>query len=103
MLLTHGSDAAIRSVFEAFIINGDSVLITKPTFAMYEVYSKIYEANNLLINYLPSEEGPILKLETIITYLKHKPKLFCLPNPDSPTGHIFLIDEIEEFANLQRH
>ena len=99
LLLSHGSDAAISSIFEAFISNGDGVLITKPTFAMYEVYSKIYEANTLLLNYLPSKEGPILKLETILSALKkHKPKLFCLPNPDSPTGHIFQINDIEEIC-----
>ena len=76
LLLSHGSDAAISSIFEALISNGDGVLITKPTF-MYEVYSKIYEANTLLLNYLPSKEGPILKLETILSALKACFKLFA--------------------------
>ena len=99
LLLSHGSDAAIRSVFEAFISNGDKVLITKPTFAMYEVYSRIYETNTLIIDYLPSREGPVMKLSLIIAELKkHKPKLFCLPNPDSPTGHLFSLRDIEEIC-----
>ena len=66
---------------------------------MYEVYSKIYKCNTLLLNYLPSSKGPVLKLKTIISELKkHRPKLFCLPNPDSPTGHILALEDIEEIC-----
>src|SRR5271155_1939913 len=41
LLLTPGSDGAIRLVFEAFVESGDLVLYTNPTFAMYPVYCRM--------------------------------------------------------------
>ena len=100
-LLTHGSDGAIRLVFQAFVQPGDIVLHTNPTFAMYSVYCKMFGANEILINYQNSLEGPIIDftfLKTLI--IEKRPKLFCLPNPDSPTGTIFKYEEIIELIEL---
>jgi histidinol-phosphate aminotransferase len=44
LLLTPGSDGAIRLVFEAFVEEGDAVVHTAPTFAMYPVYSQMFGA-----------------------------------------------------------
>lgn len=90
ILLTPGSDGAIRLVFEAFIEHGDSVLHTFPTFAMYPVYSKMFGANAQTIEYSRKNDIPYLDYNIIIEYLYNlKPKLLCLPNPDSPTGSVF--------------
>jgi histidinol-phosphate aminotransferase len=35
VLLTSGSDMAIRSIFQTFIEKGDKVLITQPNYAMF--------------------------------------------------------------------
>ena len=95
-ILTPGSDGAISSTFNVFINKDDKVLITKPTFAMYSVYCKIYNAR---INHLEYEKGsscPFIDINRIIKELdKFKPKLFCLPNPDSPTGSILDPDELD--------
>jgi histidinol-phosphate aminotransferase len=90
LLLTAGSDGAIRSVFEAFIDPGDVVMYTVPTFAMYAVYSKMYGATVVPLVYQPSDKGPFLGVEEVVSTIeKAKPKLVCLPNPDSPTGTVF--------------
>jgi histidinol-phosphate aminotransferase len=90
LLFSHGSDGVIRSTFDAFISSGDCVLITSPTFMMYEVYAKIYSAKLIKVNYQFSENGPTLELDSLINSIKvNKPKLVCLPNPDSPTGTAF--------------
>lgn len=90
LLLTAGSDGAIRSVFEAFINPGDVVVYTVPTFAMYAVYSSMYGAQVVPLIYQPSDEGPTLPLEEVVSTIeKVRPKLVCLPNPDSPTGTVF--------------
>lgn len=87
LLLTPGSDGAIRLVFEAFINSGDAVLHTSPTFAMYPIYSKMFGASVQFLEYLKSDNGPFLDPEIIMNAVKeYKPKLICLPNPDSPTG-----------------
>jgi histidinol-phosphate aminotransferase len=87
LLLTPGSDGAIRLVFEAFVEQGDAVIHTSPTFAMYAVYSKMFGATARHIDYVATGNGPFLDPLAIFNALReHKPKLLCLPNPDSPTG-----------------
>ena len=95
LLLTAGSDGAIRSVFEAFINPGDVIVHTVPTFAMYGVYSSMYGAKVVPLTYQPSDQGPVLKADDVVdTIVKARPKLVCLPNPDSPTGTVFSENEM---------
>src|SRR5690348_13775237 len=54
LLLAAGSDGIIRSVFESFVSPGDTVITTAPTFAMYDVYSRIYGARKVGLEYRPS-------------------------------------------------
>jgi histidinol-phosphate aminotransferase len=87
LLLTPGSDGAIRLAFEAFVEHGDEVIHTVPTFAMYPVYSLMFGAQVCEIHYSQSDHGPLLNPQSILDALReHRPKLLCLPNPDSPTG-----------------
>jgi histidinol-phosphate aminotransferase len=96
LLLTAGSDGVIRAVFEAFISPGDVVMHTAPTFAMYPIYCMIFGAKAVPIEYEASSQGPVLSAQAIMQALeKHRPRLFCLPNPDSPTGTIFTPDEMD--------
>lgn len=99
LILTAGSDGAIRSVFEAYISPGDKVLHTNPTFAMYSVYSKMYGADAIALDYRPSNDGPQLFANDIVDAIaEHGPKLVCLPNPDSPTGTVFPLNELREIV-----
>jgi histidinol-phosphate aminotransferase len=87
LLLTPGSDGAIRIVFEAFVEHGEGVVHTFPTFAMYPVYCQMFGAQASPIHYSQTDEGPVLNPNAILEALRqHKPKLLCLPNPDSPSG-----------------
>ncbi|MBF0504260.1 MAG: aminotransferase class I/II-fold pyridoxal phosphate-dependent enzyme [Candidatus Omnitrophica bacterium] len=95
LLLTAGSDGAIRSVFEAFIDPGDVVIHPVPTFAMYAVYSAMYGAKVIPLEYHPSDQGPSLPVEEVLEMIaRSRPKLVCLPNPDSPTGTVFVPDQL---------
>lgn len=97
LLLTPGSDGAIRLVFEAFVEHGDAVIHTLPTFAMYPVYSQMFGAKAYPIEYERRDDAPHLDPGTIIkALLEHKPKLLCLPNPDSPTGTILAPDVLRQ-------
>ena len=96
ILITAGSDGAIRACFEACINSGDKIVLTRPTFAMYEVYSKIYGADVTWLDYESSLDGPILKADDIVKVInEEKPKMVCLPNPDSPTGTVFSLVDLE--------
>jgi len=101
LILSPGSDGAIRFTFEAFVGEGDRVVHTNPTFAMYPVYSMMYGADVTTIDYAPSDSGPRLSVDTIVDRLEAiRPKLFCLPNPDSPTGTVFDAPELERIIDV---
>jgi histidinol-phosphate aminotransferase len=90
LLLAAGSDGVIRSVFEAFISPGDRVLHSSPTFAMYPVYGRMYGANTSTLDYQSGAAGPLLTVDAVLSGIARvRPKLVCLPNPDSPTGTVF--------------
>ncbi len=90
LILTPGSDGTIRAVFEAYISEGDTVLHTTPTFAMYSVYSKMYGVKEIVVEYEATPDGPKIQLPRLISAIQNsRPRLVCLPNPDSPTGTVF--------------
>ena len=101
LLLTPGRDGAIRIIFESFVEQNDKVVHTNPTFAMYSVYSMMFGAKVIELNYEPSENGPRLDADAILESIEtHKPKLFCLPNPDSPTGTVLSQKELSAILKL---
>jgi len=97
LLLTPGSDGAIRLVFESFVESGDAVVHTSPTFAMYPVYSQMFGATVRAVEYERTTAGPYLDVSKLVEAVRlTKPKLVCLPNPDSPTGTILRPDVLRE-------
>jgi histidinol-phosphate aminotransferase len=97
LLLTPGSDGAIRLVFESFVDTGDAVVHTSPTFAMYKVYCQMFGADVFEVVYERAATGPYLSVSKIFEMLRsRRPKLLCLPNPDSPTGTILAPDVLRE-------
>jgi histidinol-phosphate aminotransferase len=101
LILTPGSDGVIKAVFEAFVSPGDIVVHTAPTFAMYPVYCQIFGAKQVTLIYEKTERGPHLSFESIFSCLeKLRPRLFCLPNPDSPTGTTLSPNEIFKLIEL---
>lgn len=100
-LLTNGSDGSIRVAFDVFVNPGDKVIHTSPTFAMYSVYSKMYGANAISYEYEASPNGPVFNIEGFFQLIKsQKPKLVCLPNPDSPTGTVVEPKKLQELVEL---
>lgn len=101
ILFTPGSDGAIRMTFEAYIEDGDFVIHTSPTFAMYSVYSKMFGATVHELNYARTSLGPHLAASEIKEELARlKPKLLCLPNPDSPTGTVLAEHELIDILKV---
>ena len=101
LILTPGSDGVIKAVFEVFVSPGDTVIHTTPTFAMYAVYCQIFGAKEVTLNYEKTDKGPCLSFDNIYSCLERvRPRLFCLPNPDSPTGTILSPEEIFKLIEL---
>lgn len=90
LLLTRGSDGAIKTVFEAFMNPGDVVLLSKPTYQMYGVYAQMYGVERHFVPYQMRDGRPHLEAADLIAEIEAvKPKLVGLPNPDNPTGFAF--------------
>jgi len=103
IFFTNGSDDGIKYIFQIFGLN-KKVLIINPTFAMYEIYSKIFSRKYYKIDYKYSEDGPYLDISSIISVIKkNNPKLLCLANPNSPTGTTFSDKEIVKILKISKN
>ena len=95
LLVAAGSDIAIRSVFETFISKGDTVVLQSPSYAMSQVYSKMYGAK---IKYFSVNRDFIVKIDDIYKQVDNKTKLVIIENPNGFIGNTFEIKEIKKFA-----
>ena len=84
--LSSGSDAAIKSVFETYVNPGDEVVLISPTYAMYYVYARMFQAKLEEFIY---DHDLFIPPEKIISKISPATKLVCIPNPNSTTGTIF--------------
>jgi len=81
--LANGSDSAIKYIFDAYVSSGNKVLFAEPSFAMYAVYCRMFNAFPVTVKYkkdlsFPSDDfikkiGPGIKLAVVV-------------NPNNPTG-----------------
>ena len=83
--LSPGSNGAIKYIFDAYISQGDKVLITDPTFAMYRVYCRMFGAESVSIPYNNDLTFPF---DQFINTLSEKIKMAVLVNPNNPTGTV---------------
>jgi histidinol-phosphate aminotransferase len=92
IFLSAGSDAGIKSVFEVYVEPDDEVLILNPTYAMYYVYADMFQARLIKADY---DKNLSLSADNIINSISSKTKLVCLANPNSPTGTLLPLEDIQ--------
>lgn len=85
ILLTPGSDCAIKIIFETYIEPKDKVVIITPTYAMANVYAQMFDADIVKVGYSNNLE---LKFDKLIKYISNKTKLVYIANPNQPTGTV---------------
>ena len=84
--LSSGSDGVIKAVFEVFVEPGDRVLLLSPSYAMFYVYAKMFDAE---LREIFCNHDLSISVDKIVAKIKAvKPKLVCLANPNSPTGTV---------------
>ena len=95
IIFGHGSDGCIKNIFEAFTQKSQKILSLSPTFAMYDVYPKIFNLKHSKFDYSFSKKGPKLDLNELLKKIRsEKPKLLCIANPNSPTGTVLEITDL---------
>jgi len=86
VIIFPGSDAALKAIFEAFIYPKDKVLCPSPTYAMFEVYSKLFDSDVLMVDY---SEEKIFDIDAYINKIcSGGVKIAYLPNPGQPYGDV---------------
>lgn len=95
--ITAGSDAAIKSAFEVFVNPDDKIALLNPTYAMYYVYTRMFQAELLKIDY---KDNLSLDVKDVLRCIREKkPKLLCIANPNSPTGTIILPQDLKTIVD----
>jgi histidinol-phosphate aminotransferase len=85
ILLTPGSDCAIKIIFETYVEPKDEIVFINPTYAMVTVYAQMFDADMVKVDYSDDLE---LKFEELIKNISNKSRLVYIANPNQPTGTV---------------
>lgn len=91
---TNGSSEGIRQIIEAFTSSGGRIVGVTPTYAMFEVYPKMYGRNFIPVHYTKDLQMPV---ENIAKELTSDTQLLILLNPNNPMGNAY---SDEEFSKI---
>ena len=79
--ISSGIDGSIKSIFEIFTKLNDKVAVLSPTYAMYEVYSKVFKTKLIRIGY---KKFKLDKKELFKIIRTSGIKILFIPNPNQP-------------------
>lgn len=83
MLLTNGTDDAIKMICDTFVDPDDVLLVPAPTFPVYEFFHNIAGGKVVRVRY---DENFRLPVEQILAALSKRVRWLALANPNNPTG-----------------
>lgn len=91
IIATNGSDEAFTYIFNAFVSNEKTVVLTNPT---YTVYEALAERFNIEFSVLEAEDDFSINLDKVPN---KKNTVFFLANPNAQTGLYIDDEKIEDF------
>lgn len=83
LVLTNGTDEAIQVLVNTYVDDGDRVLLTHPSYAMYRFYSEVAGAEVEEIGY--EEETLAFPMERFLASARNA-RAILIANPNNPTG-----------------
>ena len=92
LCLVNGSSEGIRQIIEAFTSPDGKIVGVSPTYAMFEVYPKMYGRQFIPIKYTENLEMPV---ENILKELNPEIQLLILLNPNNPMGNTYTDEEFK--------
>jgi len=95
ILITSGIDGSIKNLLSLLTNPKDVISVLSPTYAMYEVYTKIFKLNLFRINYNKDYK---INQNSLNQFFKKNPKILFLPNPNQPIEDTFNLKEIIKIA-----
>ncbi|MFZ4619922.1 MAG: histidinol-phosphate transaminase [Bacteroidota bacterium] len=93
IIAANGSNELMYSILMAIVSKGTKVLIPVPTFFLYEKIVKVLEGELIEV---PARSDLSFDVDAIIrTAQEQKPSLIILNSPNSPTGQILSLIDVE--------
>ncbi|BAU22565.1 histidinol-phosphate aminotransferase [Caldimicrobium thiodismutans] len=94
IILGNGSNEILEFVFKAYLERDDEIIISEPSFLMYEKFGEIYSVKIKKIPLTPDFKH---NLKGILSSITSKTKAIFLDHPHNPTGSTLKRREWEEF------
>jgi histidinol-phosphate aminotransferase len=91
---SNGSDNCILLLGQAFINEGDEIIMADPTFLLYETVARLMRARSF---HVKLKHG-LHDLDGMLRKVSGKTKLLFICNPNNPTGTIVARDELDDFV-----
>ena len=82
IIIGSGSDQVLELVCKAFIKKNDEVIVSRYSFIVYRIYSKLNEAKVVYAK----EKNFKVSINDILSIVTKKTKIVFLANPNNPTG-----------------
>jgi histidinol-phosphate aminotransferase len=95
LIIGNGSDEIIILTLKAFLNSGEEVLVSKPTFLIYELAAKIAGAR---VKIIPMKNFRY-NLKEMAKKTTKKTKIIFIANPDNPCGTYVTEKEVEDFMS----
>ena len=96
LLLSSGSDAGIKAIYETYVSEGDEVLITLPNYAMFSAYADMYGAKRINHYY---DKDLSLNVDHLIQKININTKLVVVSNP----GHAGTVVSEKGISQILAH
>ncbi len=93
LIIGNGSNEIIELALRTFVNKGDEVIMSEPSFLIYNIASQVSEASPVIIG-LSDFKTDLDKIKNAIT---EKTKLIFIDNPNNPTGRSVGEAEVEGF------
>jgi len=94
--LSNGSDGAIKYIFDSYVSPGDKVVLTDPTFEMYPVYCKMFNAIPIMV---PYHEDFLFPLDEFLSTIQADSRMAVIVNPNNPTGVVIERTDLKKILN----
>ena len=91
LCLVNGSSEGVRYAVEGFTAPGGTIVGVAPSYAMYQVYARMYGRRYVAVPYTHELQMPV---ERIVDALSPDVQLLVLLNPNNPVGNAYSEEEM---------
>ena len=91
--LVNGSSEGIRNIIYAFSSPGGRIVGVIPTYAMFEVYSKMYGRNFVPVRY---NEDLSIDVGNVLEAMTPETQILIICNPNNPMGNAYTEEEMQQ-------